>query len=162
MVDLPCVNRPWVMLSRRKVLPHRRALSPANAFAGTVKYERTIATAPRPNQMKCSGFCKAWSTVDFLTIMASHDSYQPFATIGLMRDAEQTLDQYFLEMRWRCLSLAADLDRVERATGGPRLLDADPRLQKLRKAISMLLGANGNRAEQVQMIFSDMTPPPIK
>jgi len=32
-----------------------------------------------------------------------------------MRDARQTLDQYFLEMRWRCLSLAADLDRIERA-----------------------------------------------
>ena len=39
-----------------------------------------------------------------------------------MRDAQQTLEQYFLEMRWRCLSLAADLDRVERAAGGRALL----------------------------------------
>ena len=79
-----------------------------------------------------------------------------------MRDARQTLEQYFLEMRWRCLSLAADLDRIERAPGGPALLDADPRLQQLREAINVLIEGEGNRAEQVQMIFSDMTPPPAR
>jgi hypothetical protein len=79
-----------------------------------------------------------------------------------MRDAQQTLDHQFLEMRWRCLSLAADLDRVERASGGSALLNSDPRLQKLRKALSTLLEAKGNRAEQVQMIFSDMTAPPTR
>ena len=78
----------------------------------------------------------------------------------LMRDAQQTLEQYFLEMRWRCLSLAADLDRVERAPGGAALVDGDPRLQKLRQAIGVLLDGRGNRAEQVQNIFSDKTPPP--
>ena len=77
-----------------------------------------------------------------------------------MRDAQQTLDQYFLEMRWRCLSLAADLDRVERGTGGPAVLQGDPRLKKLRQAIGVLLEGKGNRAEQVQNIFSDKTPPP--
>jgi hypothetical protein len=77
-----------------------------------------------------------------------------------MRDAQQTLDQYFFEMRWRCLSLAADLDRVERAPGGPALLKSDPRLAQLREAIGLLTKATGNRAEQVQMAFSDRTPPP--
>jgi hypothetical protein len=77
-----------------------------------------------------------------------------------MRDAQQTLDQYFFEMRWRCLSLAADLDRVERAPGGPALLKSDPRLAQLREAIGLLTNATGNRAEQVQMVFSDRTPPP--
>ncbi len=77
-----------------------------------------------------------------------------------MRDAQQTLDQYFLEMRWRCLSLAADLDRVERAPGGPAVLEADPRLKQLREAIRVLTDGKGNRAEQVQNIFSDKTPPP--
>ena len=77
-----------------------------------------------------------------------------------MRDAKQTLEQYFFEMRWRCLSLAADLDRVERAPGGPALLDADPRLQKLREALAVVLEGRGNRAEQVQNIFSDKTPGP--
>jgi hypothetical protein len=80
-----------------------------------------------------------------------------------MRDARQTLEQYFLEMRWRCLSLAADLDRIERAPGGPALIDADPRLTQLREAIGVLIdGRGGNRAEQVQTIFSDKTAPPVR
>lgn len=79
-----------------------------------------------------------------------------------MRNARDTLEQMFLEMRWRCLSLAADLDRVERAVGGAELLRQDSRLIKLREAIGILQKASGNRAEQVQMIFSDMSPPPSR
>ena len=79
-----------------------------------------------------------------------------------MRDARQTLEQYFLEMRWRCLSLAADLDRIERAPGGAALIDADPRLKQLRQAIGVLLDGRANRAEQVQNIFSDKTAPPVR
>ncbi len=79
-----------------------------------------------------------------------------------MRDAQQTLEQYYLEMRWRCLSLAADLDRIERAPGGPAVLADDPRLAKLRQAIGVLLDSTGGRAEQVQNIFSDKTPPPAR
>lgn len=79
-----------------------------------------------------------------------------------MPNAQQTLDQHYYEMRWRCLSLAADLDRIERRDGGPGLLSADPRVQKLRQAIGLLLNSGGNRAEQVQMVFSDMTPPPAR
>ena len=77
-----------------------------------------------------------------------------------MRNAQQTLEQYYLEMRWRCLSLAADLDRIERSPGGPGVLGSDPRLARLRQAIGVLLEGRGNRAEQVQNIFSDKTPPP--
>jgi hypothetical protein len=79
-----------------------------------------------------------------------------------MRDARQTLEQYFLEMRWRCLSLAADLDRIERSPGGPALLEADPRLRQLREAIGVLRDGTRNRAEQVQDIFSDKTAPPVR
>jgi hypothetical protein len=79
-----------------------------------------------------------------------------------MRDARQTLEQYFLEMRWRCLSLAADLDRIERAPGGVALIDADPRLKQLREAIGVLVEGKTNRAEQVQNIFSDKTAPPVR
>jgi hypothetical protein len=73
-----------------------------------------------------------------------------------MRSAQQVLDAYFPEMRWRALSLAADLDRIQRAGGA-----TDPRLEKLREAFKILIGDNSrsNRAEQVQMIFSDTTPP---
>lgn len=77
-----------------------------------------------------------------------------------MRDAKETLERYYLEMRWRCLSLAADLDRVERAEGGSSVLESDPRLAKLREAIGILTKPGANRAEQVQNIFSDKTPPP--
>jgi hypothetical protein len=78
-----------------------------------------------------------------------------------MRGAKQTLDEMFLEMRWRCLSLAADLDRIERATGGAELIRNDPRLQALSEAIQTLLTPGPTRAERVQTIFSDKTPPPI-
>jgi hypothetical protein len=78
-----------------------------------------------------------------------------------MRSAKQTLDEMFPEMRWRCLSLAADLDRVERAAGGADLLKSDVRLNSLREAIESLLSTGSNRAERVQNIFSDKTPPPI-
>lgn len=71
--------------------------------------------------------------------------------------AKETLDRYYLEMRWRCLSLAADLDRVERA--GADAAD-DPRLKRLRQAIQALTDGEARRAERVQMIFSDMSPPP--
>ncbi len=77
-----------------------------------------------------------------------------------MQDAQQTLDQYFLEMRSRCLSLAADLDRVERAPGGRAVIRSDPRLAKLREALGVLLADGPARAERVQTIFSDKTPPP--
>jgi hypothetical protein len=79
-----------------------------------------------------------------------------------MRDAKTIVDQDFLELRWRCLSLAADLDRIERAEAGPTVLKDDPRLAKLWKAISILLLGTTNRAEQVLAIFSDTTPPPSR
>lgn len=77
-----------------------------------------------------------------------------------MRNAKEILDQYFLEMRWRCLSLAADLDRVGRGEGGEAVLKTDPRLANLRKAIAALLEDAPERAARVQDVFSDHTPPP--
>ena len=80
----------------------------------------------------------------------------------IMRNAQETLDQYYLEMRWRCLSLAADLDRVQRAADGSELLKSDPRIAKLRKAIAILLEERPDRAERVQETFSDKTPGPSR
>ncbi len=63
----------------------------------------------------------------------------------------QTLpDDAFLEMRCRCLSLASDLDRAQRAN-----VNSDPRLQALREAIGLLLQDEPNRAERVELLFSD-------
>lgn len=81
---------------------------------------------------------------------------------AVMRDAKQTLDATFMEMRWRALSLAADLDRIERCAGGAEVLHSDPRLADLRAGLRVLLDGAGNRAEQLQLIFSDKTPPPSR
>lgn len=77
-----------------------------------------------------------------------------------MPDSKDVLEQQFLEMRWRTLSLAADLDRIARGDNGPRTLKEDARLQKLRRALEVLMSEGVDRAERVQTIFSDMTPPP--
>jgi hypothetical protein len=76
------------------------------------------------------------------------------------RDARAILNEQFLEMRWRALSLAADLDRIERGPGGKELLASEPRLAKLREAIRTILQNEPERAAKVQIIFSDVTPPP--
>jgi hypothetical protein len=71
-----------------------------------------------------------------------------------MHQSEKVMDHQFLEMRWRCLSLAADLDRVQRAAGGDKVLRDDERLRTLRDAIRVLLDDAPGRAERVQMLFS--------
>ena len=77
-----------------------------------------------------------------------------------MPTASETLDRQFLEMRWRCLSLAADLDRVQRADGGPDAMAADARLAEFRRAVAVLLEPAVGRAERVQLAFSDRTEGP--
>jgi len=72
-----------------------------------------------------------------------------------MPTGQDFLEAQYLEMRARILSLAADLDRIERSDGGSRLLEADPRIQKLRRGLKLVLDERSNRAEQVQMLFSD-------
>ena len=72
-----------------------------------------------------------------------------------MPTGQDYLDSQFLEMRARILSLAADLDRIERAEGGSTLIESDVRIQKLRRALKIALDERTNRAEQVQVLFSD-------
>ena len=57
-----------------------------------------------------------------------------------MSDAAALLDHQYLEMRWRVLSLAADLDRLDRAGGV-----SDPRLDHLRAAGKIALGDQPDR-----------------
>lgn len=79
-----------------------------------------------------------------------------------MMTADQTLNHYYNEMRWRILSLAADFDRVQRASGGADLLANDARLAALKRCIEQVLSTEPGRAERVQMLLSDMTPPPAR
>jgi len=70
-----------------------------------------------------------------------------------MLTAQQLLDLYYLPMRERILSLAADLDRLQP-------VQTDPRLQELLLAIQILLEPTPGRAQRVQELLSDHTPPP--
>ncbi len=67
--------------------------------------------------------------------------------------APQALDLYFLEARGRLLELAAVLDRVGRGADADAA-NADPRVRKIREALTTLLESTGGRAERVQQIFS--------
>ena len=67
--------------------------------------------------------------------------------------AARALDQYFLEARARLLDLAAILDRIDRGPD-PASAAADPRLARIRQAVEILLKGEGDRAAQVQQLFS--------
>jgi hypothetical protein len=61
------------------------------------------------------------------------------------------LDREFLGIRSRLIDLAASLDRIDRAEGAAG--DA-PRLDCIRRSLEILGAATGNRAEQLQQLFS--------
>jgi hypothetical protein len=65
--------------------------------------------------------------------------------------AAEILNREFLEIRCKILDLAAALDRLERAEGS---VADDPRLLRLREALTAVQSESEDRAEQVQMIFS--------
>lgn len=71
-----------------------------------------------------------------------------------VQTAMQVLDRHFLEMRCTLLDLAAALDRIERSDGY-RDARHDPRYAQIQQGISMLLGHGDERAEKIQMLFSD-------
>jgi hypothetical protein len=65
--------------------------------------------------------------------------------------AEQILNREFLEIRAKILEIAASLDRLERSEGS---VEDDSRLRRIYEALDELHGDTGDRAEQVQLIFS--------
>jgi hypothetical protein len=65
--------------------------------------------------------------------------------------APEVLNREFLEIRCKILELAAAFDRLERADGS---VEEDPRMARLREALTSVLEQSSDRAEQVQMIFS--------
>lgn len=71
-----------------------------------------------------------------------------------MKTAPQILDQYYQEMRWRILSLAADFDRIQRASGGDATVSDDPRVVALRECLEQVLSPDSGRAERVQLTLS--------
>ncbi|HEY0007952.1 MAG TPA: hypothetical protein VGB55_04435 [Tepidisphaeraceae bacterium] len=77
-----------------------------------------------------------------------------------MKTGRDVLDQQYLVMRERVLSLAADFDRIQRAEGGPAVLQSDARSRALAECLGLLVANAPDRAAAVQMILSDTTPPP--
>lgn len=67
--------------------------------------------------------------------------------------AKAALDAYFLEARSKLLDLAAILDRIGRGADAGTVAD-DPRLARVRAALTVLLEKPAARAEEVQTIFS--------
>ncbi len=65
--------------------------------------------------------------------------------------APEVLNREFLEIRCKILDLAAAMDRLERADGS---VEEDPRMARLREALTAILEQSRDRAEHVQMIFS--------
>ena len=72
-----------------------------------------------------------------------------------MLTASIQLDRLYHEMRWRILSLAADLDRLQRLDGGELLIATDPRIARLRACLNEVLSNEAGRADRVQMALSD-------
>ncbi len=65
--------------------------------------------------------------------------------------AAEVLNREFLEIRCKILEVAAALDRLDRAAG--EVAD-DPRIKRLHEALEILKDDRGDRAEQVQLVFS--------
>jgi hypothetical protein len=72
--------------------------------------------------------------------------------------ASTVLDRVYLEIRCKLLDVAASLDRVARADGGEKV-QTDPRLAQIRQGIEILSGTGIDRAEKIQMLFSDAYVP---
>ncbi|MFP6762340.1 MAG: hypothetical protein VB858_01940 [Planctomycetaceae bacterium] len=68
--------------------------------------------------------------------------------------AEQIFDHVFLETRARLLEVAATLDRLERAADADAV-ESDFRMEQIRRGIDLIRNESGNRAEQLQIVFSD-------
>jgi hypothetical protein len=67
--------------------------------------------------------------------------------------AARALDQFFLDARSKLLDLAAILDRVGRGSDVSAAA-SDPRMEKIRQAVQVLLDRDGGRAERIQQVFS--------
>ena len=68
--------------------------------------------------------------------------------------AEAVLDRVYLEVRAKLLEVAACLDRVERAERAAAAR-SDARWDQIQSGIEILTRSGFDRAEQIQMLFSD-------
>ena len=67
-------------------------------------------------------------------------------------NAKQILDREYLLIRAKLLEIAASMDRMDRAEGDT---SEEEQLLQLKKGLEILLSEDPNRAEQVQLLFSN-------
>lgn len=72
--------------------------------------------------------------------------------------AEQVLDREFLTVRSHMLDIAAALDRLDAATEIERIA-SDHRRVLLGEGLRLLASADPNRAERLQLLYSDAYDP---
>lgn len=75
-----------------------------------------------------------------------------------LTNALEMFNREFLEIRARLLDIAASLDRIDRREGLSAVA-ADPRYAQIAQAIGILTDGQPDRAERVQMTFSDAYQP---
>lgn len=68
--------------------------------------------------------------------------------------ADVLLDRLYLEIRAKLLELAAALDRIERAESADAIRQ-DVRLKQIDAGLDILTSSGFDRAERIQMLFSD-------
>lgn len=78
--------------------------------------------------------------------------------MATIQQAPQVLDRHYLELRCGLLDLAATLDRIERSDDSQRA-SGDPRLAKIQEALKIVASSGADRAERIQLLFSDEYSP---
>ncbi len=68
--------------------------------------------------------------------------------------APDMLDREFLQVRCRLIEIAAAMDRIDRSASA-EAVQSDPRIANLLEGAAILHDGQSNRAERVQMVFSD-------
>ena len=71
-----------------------------------------------------------------------------------VQNAAEVFDQVYLDIRAGLLVLGASLDRIDRSDGAGAV-GADERRERIRQGLEILAGPGLNRAEQIQVLFSD-------
>jgi len=75
-----------------------------------------------------------------------------------VQSASEVFDQTYLDIRAGVLVLGASLDRIDRSEGGESICD-DARRERIQRGLEILSGPGLNRAEQIQVLFSDPYQP---
>ena len=75
-----------------------------------------------------------------------------------VQSASEVFDQVYLDIRAGLLVLAASLDRVDRSEGA-EAMGSDVRRERIQRGLEILSGPGLNRAEQIQILFSDPYQP---